>query len=52
MSSVTRTFVFKKIRDAKEREPQAFAKRKNDYERPVVTARIKSSKAKAKVNKG
>lgn len=49
MSSVTRTFVFKRIRDSKERDPHLYVKRKNEYERPVVAA--KTPRRKVKQNK-
>lgn len=48
-SSLIRMFVIRKIRDAKERYPEAFTKRgQSDSTRPVITARIKKQKDKGK----
>jgi hypothetical protein len=52
MSSLTRGFVFRKIRDAKEREPEAF-KREGDLDRPVLKVKYKRpTKGKTRNSKG
>lgn len=50
MSSLVHMFVVQTIRDSKERNPEAFKKR-NEYERPVVTAKIKRTKGRLKTLK-
>lgn len=50
MSSVTRTFVFKRIRDSKERDPHLYVKRKSDLDRPVLTVKT-PTKRKVKQHK-
>lgn len=55
MSSVTRTFVFKKIRDAKERDPQKFAAALAEVEpaeqrRRVTVVEAKDEKKQQRAN--
>ena len=45
MSALVHMFVVQTIREQKERNPEAFKKR-SEYERPVVTAKIKRTKTK------
>jgi len=47
MSNLVHMFVIRVIREEKESNPAAFTKR-NEYERPVVTAKVKRAKAKLK----
>jgi hypothetical protein len=49
MSSIVHMFVVRKIRDWKERSPDAF-KRRNDSERPVVRAKIGKAKKSRQAN--
>jgi hypothetical protein len=49
MSSIVHMFVVRKIRDWKERSPEAFKKR-NDAERPVVRAKIGKGRKSRQAN--
>lgn len=49
MSNLVHMYIFQVIREQKERNPEAF---KNEFERPVVRAKIRRTKGKSKQNKG
>jgi hypothetical protein len=52
MSNLVHMFCIRVIREEKERNSEAFSKKRNEYERPVVKARLTRPKAKAKQSKG
>lgn len=49
MSNLVHMYIFQVIREQKERNPEAF---KNEFERPVVRAKIRRTKGKSKQTKG
>lgn len=54
MSNLVHMYLVRVVREEKERNPEAFIKLngRNEYERPVVKAKLTRSRAKAKQAKG
>lgn len=48
MSGLVHMFIIHTIREQRERNPGMFTRQKNEYERPVLTAKLRRSKGKVR----